>query len=77
MKNLYKSLFAVLLGLVTFMGYSVAEEANTDKQAVVDACTAESKGAIDVQEYIDECVKDKLEELKAEAEAEAQGKEQG
>lgn len=75
MKNLYKSLFAVLLGIVTFMSYGVAEEANADKQAIIDACTAESKGAIDVQEYIDMCVKDKLEELKAEAEE--QGKEQG
>lgn len=75
MKNLFKSLFVVLLGLVAFTGISVAEEANADKQAIIDACTAESKGAIDVQEYIDECVKDKLEELKAEAQQ--QDKEQG
>lgn len=72
MKKLSKSLFAVVLGLFTFSGFSVAEEAGADKQEIVAACTAEAQGAIDVKEYIESCVKDKEEELKEMAkEAEA------
>lgn len=63
MKTL-QSLFVVLSGLVLLAGNSIANESNEDKQDIVAACTEESKGAIDVQEYISECIKDKEEELK-------------
>lgn len=63
MKIFKKYLLTIVLGLFTFTGISVAEEASADKQDIIAACTAESKGAIDVQEYIDECVKEKEEEL--------------
>lgn len=64
MNKLKKYFLTTVLGLFTFTGIAVAEEASADKQDIIAACTEESKGAIDVQEYIDTCVNEKEEELK-------------
>lgn len=64
MKKSIISLLAITTGFATSMGISLAEDASIDKQEIVAACTEEAKGAIDVQEYIDECVKEKVEEMK-------------
>ena len=64
MKKSTTYLLATVLGLFTFTGITVAEEASADKQDIIAACTAESKGAIDVQDYISDCVKEKEEEIK-------------
>lgn len=68
MNKISKSLFAVFLGLVATASINAAD-ADADKQAIVAACTDEAKGAIDVNEYIEECVKEKQEEMKEAAAA--------
>ena len=65
MKKMLSSLVAILLGLTGVTYLSIAEENNASKEDILAACTAESKGAIDAQEYIEECIKEKEEELKA------------
>ena len=77
MKKFTMSLLSTVLGLFMMTGISVAEEVSADKQDIIAICTEESKGAIDVQEYIDQCVKDKEEELKEIAKEAAQAKEKG
>ena len=64
MKNIISSLVVILLGLTGVTSLSFADEDNVDKKDIIAVCTAESKGAIDVQEYIDQCVKDTEEEMK-------------
>lgn len=75
MKRISTMLFVVLLGMFSFVSMGSAEESNADMAAIKAACTAEAKGAIDVKEYIEECVKDKEEELKEAAKEAAAGKE--
>ena len=74
MKKSTTYLLATVLGLFTFTGITVAEEASADKQEIIAACTAESKGAIDVQDYISDCVKEKEEEIKEKAKQSSQSK---
>lgn len=64
MKKTLSSLVVILLGLTGATTLSIAEENNVDKQDILATCTAESKGAIDVQDYIDQCVKDAEDEMK-------------
>ena len=64
MNKLKKYFLTTVLGLFAFAGISIAEETSVDKQDILAACTEESRGAIDVQEYIDTCVKEKEEEIK-------------
>lgn len=77
MKNNTKYMLTTVLGLFALTGISVAEEDSTDRQDIIAACTAESKGAIDVQEYIDECVKEKEAELNELAKEAEKNKEKG
>ena len=63
MKKIISNLVVIFLGLTGVTSLSFANEDNVDKKDIIAVCTAESKGAIDVQEYIDQCVKDTEEEV--------------
>ena len=64
MKKTLSSLVAILFGLSAISAVGIAEEDKSDSQDILALCTAEAKGAIDVQDYIDDCVKEKEEEMK-------------
>ena len=64
MKNITKYFLMTALALLALSGKSFAEENSAEMQDVRAACAAEAEGADNVQEYIDECIKDKEEELK-------------
>jgi len=77
MKKISTMLFVAFLGMFSLVGISTAEEASIDIKAIKVACATEAKGAIDVDEYIEDCVKNKEEELKEALKENANANEKG
>lgn len=63
MKKVLTAIFSISLGLFALAGSVNAEQARPELAAIKQACTEEAQGAIDVNEYIESCVKEKMEEL--------------
>ena len=64
MRNITKYFLMAVLAVLALSGKAFAEENSAEMQELRAACAAEAEGAENVQEYIDECMKDREEELK-------------
>ena len=63
MRNITKYFLMAALAVLALNGNAFAED-SAEMQELRAACTAEAEGAENAQEYIDECIKDREEELK-------------
>ena len=64
MINLTKYFLTAALAILALSGNAFAEENSAEIQDIRAACMAEAEGADNVQEYVDECIKDREQELK-------------